>query len=537
MNKKVMGFVSALSVTALIGCSNSGGELTLEDLEEARYALDENTPAWQLDEEESVELTWYVNAEWFDRAYGEDVITKKIKEDLNLDITFVTGDDSNLNTQFSSGDLPDLITVFDGQSQAAQRAATWALPLRELADQYDPYFHQVAQEQTLDWYQLDDGFTYGYPSYSNTIDDYNANIIPGSDAFIIRDDIYQAIGEPDMSTPDEFLEALQMMKDEFPDVVPFAFRGFGSDGDVGSIGDTLQNHLGVPISSEDGKWHNRNLDENYLEWIRTFNEAYRLGLISDDNFSDDNTIFEEKVERGQYGSVFASGIAQLSSSLQTNVARDSEQRYIAIDGPENTDGNEPTLSQAGLSGWTVTYITNKVSDPQKAIQLFTYLLSDEGQYLTTFGVEGESFDFNENGKAVLRDDVLQLRNDNPDEYKKTYRLGEFWFFGHDGFALEHGENEPSVAVDQIQQWTQGKLKPQFLIENINPDQGSAEARSLVNVDSTWATTLASLIRAKDDADFDRLVTEYESFLDENNFEAIVNVRNEKMDENRERLGL
>lgn len=537
LKRKVLGFISIISLAAFAGCSGSGAEISIDELEEPRYELDENTPAWQLDEEENVELTWYVNAEWFDRAYGEDVITKKLKEDLNLDINFVTGDDSNLNTLFSGGDLPDLITIFDGQSQSALRAPTWALPLRELADQYDPFFHQVAQEQTLDWYQLEDGYTYGYPSYSNTIDDYEADIIPGSDAFIIREDIYQAIGEPEMSTPEQFLEGLQLIKEEFPEVVPFAFRGFGSDGDVGSIGETFQNHLGVPIVDESGEWYNRNLDDSYLEWIRTFNEAYQMGLISDDNFSDDNTVFEEKVEQGKYGSIFASGIAQLSGSLQTNVARDADQRYIAIDGPENQEGNEPTLNQAGLSGWTVTYITNKVSDPQKAIQLFTYLLSDEGQYLTTFGVEGETFDFNEEGKAVLRDEVLQMRNDNPEEYKKNYRLGEFWFFGHDGFALEHGENEASVAVDQIQKWTKGKLKPQFLIENTAPDQGTAEARSLVNINSTWATTLASMIRAKDDDDFDRLVNEYEDFLETNNFSAIETIRNEKMDENRERLGI
>lgn len=537
VKKKLMGMVSVIGLVAVTGCSSSGVELSIDDLEEARYDIDENTPAWKVDEEEAVELTWYVNAEWFDRDYGNDVITKKLKEDLNLDITFITGDDSNLNSYFSSGDLPDLITVFDGQSTAAQRAATWALPLKELADQYDPFFHQVAQEQTLDWYQLDDGFTYGYPSYSNTIDDYNNEVIPGSDAFIIREDIFEAIGSPDMSSPEQFIESLQMMKEEFPDVVPFGFRGFGSEGEVGSIGDTFQNHLGIPIETEEGEWYNRNLDSSYLEWIETFNEAYRLGLISEDNFSDDNTIFEEKVTKGQFGTIFTSGVPQLSSALQKNVASNPEQKYIAIDGPENTNGNEPTLSQAGLSGWTVTYITNKVKDPQKAIQLFTYLLSDDGQYLTTFGVEGETFDFNDNGKAVLKEEVLQMRSDNPEEFKETYRLGEFWFFGHDAFALEHGENEPTVAVDQIQDWTHGKLTPQFLIENIDPDQGTAEARTLVNINSSWATTLANLIRAKDENEFNRLVEEYEAFLAENNFEGIMEIRNEKMNENRERLGL
>ncbi|MCC4093495.1 MAG: hypothetical protein LL057_05145 [Bifidobacterium breve] len=55
---------------------------------------------------------------------------------------------------------------------------------------------------------------------------------------------------------------------------------------------------------------------------------------------------------------------------------------------ESTEGNEPTLSQAGLSGWTITYISKKTKNPAKAMQLYTYLLDDPGQYLVNFGIEG-----------------------------------------------------------------------------------------------------------------------------------------------------
>ncbi len=74
-----MGFMSIVGFVMITGCSSSGAEVSIDDLEEARYEIDPNTPAWQVDDEENVELTWYVNAEWFDRAYGEDVITKKVE--------------------------------------------------------------------------------------------------------------------------------------------------------------------------------------------------------------------------------------------------------------------------------------------------------------------------------------------------------------------------------------------------------------------------------------------------------------------------
>lgn len=46
-----------------------------------------------------------------------------------------------------------------------------------------------------------------------------------------------------------------------------------------------------------------------------------------------------------------------------------------------------------------------------------------------------------------------------------------------------------------------------------------------------------MIRSKDDAAFDSLLNEYKKFLDSNNWDKIVEVRNEKMKANKEKLGL
>src|SRR5699024_7776799 len=114
---------------------------------------------------------------------------------------------------------------------------------------------------------------------------------------------------------------------------------------------------------------------------------------------------------------------------------------------------------------------------------------------------------------------------------------EFWFFGHDSFELEKGENEPPESVVQIREWAEPYLSPEFFIlSNIDPDQGTAEARNLVNIESRWSTTLAKLLSAKDENEFDQIIDDYKAFLDENGFDAIVEIRNEKMQENKEKLG-
>lgn len=522
----------AMVLTTLAGCSQKKAQSGVLPELDGRYEVNAEVPAYQLDKTEDNKLTWYVNADWWNTDWGNDTVTKKVKEDLNLDIEFLTGDDTKLNTYFAGEELPDIITIFSSSSSIATSANQWAYSLNELADKYDPYFYKVAKEDTLNWFKLSDGKTYGYPGYSNSQEDYDDGSLNASTAFVIRKDIYEALGKPSMGTPEEFLDVLSRIKEQFPDVIPFGSNAMTTD--EGSLGRDLQNFLGVPLENEDGSFYDRQMDDDYLTWIKTLNQAYRNGCISDDNFSDDGTAHEEKVKIGKYGCIFIGGTPQRSGPLQTWYGTNPEAAYIAIDGPRSIKGNAPTLAQAGLSGWPVTYISKNCSDPIKAIELFTYLLTDEAGILTTYGVEGETYEFNSDGKIVLLPEVEEMRNTENDKFKKVYRLGEFCLFGHDRYKAYGADVTP--AMEQLNEWGEGKLKTQFVIENINPEEGTAEARSLSAINTKWATTLVSLIRSQDDAQFDAVLEEYKAFREQNNWNEIVKIYNEKMDINREKLG-
>lgn len=508
-------------------------ETAAVDVTDGRYVVDANTPAWQLDTKEGSKLTWYVNADWWNTSWDTDTVTKKIKEDLKLDVEFITGDDTKLNTLFAGDALPDIITVFDSSSTVAKSANQWALPLTDLADKYDPYFYQVAKPDTLNWYQLEDGKTYGYPDYSNSQEDYDSGNIKAATAFAIRKDVYEALGQPSMGTPEEFISVLTQIKDKYPDLIPFGFNDMSSG--TGSLCFDFENFIGVPIQNEDGTWYDRDMDADYLTWIKTFNKAYTQGLISDDRFADDYTAHEEKVKSGQYATIMIGGTPQRSGALQVWMNSNPEAAYIAIDGPQSTVGNAPTLAQAGISGWAVNFITQDCKDPIKAIELFTYLLSDEAGILTTYGVEGETYSVNTEGFYDLLPEVKDMQLNDNDNYKKVYRLGEFCLFGHDRYKALGSEQIESIK--QMQEWGTGKLKTMFAIENIEPDAGTAEARGLSAINTNWNTTLVSLLRAKDEATFDQILTDYKKFREDNGFADIIKVRNEKMEKNLVKLGL
>lgn len=539
--KKGLKLGSALLAVTLLasGCGSGGnsansGSSSLESVE-SRYTADPETPAWKLDtKEETTELTWYVNADWWNTDFGKDVVTKKIKEDLNIDIKFITGDDTKLNTFFAGGNMPDLLTIFDSNSPVVQKAATWALPLNDLAEKYDPYFNKVAAADTLNWFQLKDGKTYGYPNYSNTQADYDSGNIPAKTAFIIRKDVYEALGKPTVGTPEEFKSVMAKIKQQFPDMIPFGFNSIGEG--TGSLGDVLQDFIGVPLETENGEFYNRNLDEDYLNWLRALNAVYRDGNISDDSFADDGTAFEEKVKSGKYATMLLDGTPQQGGNLQIFMSANPGKEYIAIDGPQSTAGNQPTLNQSGITGWMISFITKKAKDPAKAIQIFTYLLSEEGQKLMNYGIEGETYEVKDNGKVALLPAVKDLQLNNADKFKKDYRMGEFMFFGHDRDKALSEDAFPE-SIKQMQEWGKGKLKPHFILENINPDQGTPEARGLTAINTQWNTSMVSMLRAKDDATFDSILAEYKAFLDKNSWDKIVEIRTAKMKQNKEKLGI
>jgi putative aldouronate transport system substrate-binding protein len=540
--RKSFTFVVLLLVSAMLvasGCSSKGSKenksAALDFSIEGRYTPDPDTPAWKLDtKEEITELTWYVNADWWNTDFGNDVVTKKIKEDLKIHIQFITGDDTKLNTLFAGDKLPDLITIFNGNTQIMKKADTWALPLNDLADKYDPYFYKVAAEDTLKWHQLENGKTYGYPNYSNTQADYDSGYIPATTAFIIRKDVYEALGRPDMGTPEQFIAVMNEIKQKFPDLIPFGFNSPGTG--TGPLGNTLQDFLGVPLEDENGNFYDRNLDEDYLTWIRTLNTVYRNGGISDDTFADDGTAFEEKVKSGKYATILMDGTPQMSGFLQIWMSENPGKEYIAIDGPQSTLGREPTLNQSGISGWMITYITKDVKDPAKAIQIYTYLLSEEGQMLMNYGIEGETYKVNEDGTVELLPEVKEIQLNDNDRFKKEYRMGEFMFFGHDRHkALS--KDSFAESIKQMQEWGKGKLKGHFILENIEPDPGTKEARNLSAINTEWATTLISMIRAQSDEEFESLLNRYKQFLNDNGWEDIVKIRSERMKENKAKLGL
>ncbi len=212
----------------------------------------DNTPA----SEDSITLDWYINYSWFNTGWGSSVVSRAITENTGVNINFITpqgNEEEKLNALIESGSLPDLITLGWWEPQVnemIQKDMVYAI--NQLADEYDPYFYQVCDKQAVSWYTQSDGNIYGYPCSSVTPQDVESNDNIGSNqTFLVRKDIYEAIGSPDMTTIAGFERAVRKAKQMFPEVdgkplIPIGAHLFDDSGNV-SFDQYIQNFFGCAI--------------------------------------------------------------------------------------------------------------------------------------------------------------------------------------------------------------------------------------------------------------------------------------------------
>ena len=491
---------------------------------------------------EPITLDWYINYSWFLTDWGENVVSKEITKRTGVDVNFITpiGNERNkLDSLISSDSLPDLVTLGWWEPEIREMTDKGLVyPLNELADKYDPYFYEVTTEGARNWYTLSDGNIYGYPNSSYTPEDVeNNDNIASNQTFLVRKDIYEAIGSPDMTTPDGFYRAVVQASQMFPEVdgkelIPIGAHVFDTEGCV-SFDQYLQNFLAVPYE-KDGEIYDRNTDPEYLTWLKTFRRLASEGYIKDDIFVDQRTQTSEKVEEGRYFCMLYQR-TDIADQEKIIYSRNPDKIYIAIDGPKNSKGDDPVLPVNGIAGWTLTFISKNCKDPERAIKFIDFLMSPEGQELTYLGVEGVTFDYVD-GKPVIKDDVEKLLQTDREQYDAIYGADDtYWMFQNNVYQLKwHLElDEP---LRQLEKWTYpyatylGQYDI-YISEDTDLGRINSACRAL------WGKTLSSLLLASSDEEFDEIMNEYILERDALGYDKLAAEQTRQIQENKEKLGI
>ncbi len=194
--------------------------------------------------------------------------------------------------------------------------------------------------------------------------------------------------------------------------------------------------------AEDGKTVRYGfIENNFKAYLQQMTQWREKGYIQNDFYSWDLSY----VSFGTMGNagmgfypycMIDETLEQEVGAHMSNFAYTKNQVYASYGWTENADYYVQPVPQPALSedqtihlGGNVTYvqtmplgISTACADPELAIRLCDFFYTYEGFLYNNYGIEGESYSFDENGEIRTADLLLH----NPDGYELTNHKGSYW---------------------------------------------------------------------------------------------------------------
>jgi len=181
----------------------------------------------------------------------------------------------------------------------------------------------------------------------------------------------------------------------------------------------------------------RDEETDYFRWL---NHMYNIGLLDQEAFTQTEDQYKEKIAQGRVLATTNMGW-YLFWGPEMTLRQDGkhDRTYGAYplvlrEGIVNSTFSGPRALSGGVG---ISVVTTKCKNPERLFEAIDFLISDEGQILNNWGIEGEHYDI-VNGKRVARLEALEGRASDPDFTKKT-GIGAFGL----GINYENGVKDAS----------------------------------------------------------------------------------------------
>jgi putative aldouronate transport system substrate-binding protein len=157
----------------------------------------------------------------------------------------------------------------------------------------------------------------------------------------------------------------------------------------------------------DGKVKLSNVGDNDRELMTMISTWYSEGLI-DPNWSSYTSIpdFDEKLDTGELGYLTGSRPTTMQGH---NMAIPAGEKYgwVGIAKPVRTEGQTLHMGfQVNRIYWGSASISSKCANIPLACTWLDWRYSEEGSFLYGYGVQGVSWDYDENGEIVITDFIV-----------------------------------------------------------------------------------------------------------------------------------
>lgn len=428
--KKLVALLLSLALVLSLGaCGGNGGSSTSSEASPSSTTEESGAAAESGDEsqaetaetgefqlpivDEPTTLSYFVaddsnaaimTTDWNDNEFYQEM---ERRTGVHLEFEMVSSADyqTNFNLMIASGNLADMIYVGASYYAEGVDAAIddgYFLDLTDLVDEYMPNYERIRTSDVQ--YELLSTTDSGRLGAVYELRQSKQGPWLG---LWIRQDWLDDLGLDTPVTFDDYHEVLTAFKNEKGATAPLILNFSGSDGEFGTMSGGL-NVLNSWQLDETGKVNFGPYMDAWKEYVTIMHQWYTEGLIDPDFMAtDERTADMAKVVTGASG-LFAA--LYTMPSVYEAASEDPNMNLAPVNPPVMNEGDEGhiRLRDSYTSGNTA--ISADSENWEVALRWLDYLYTDEGALLANYGVEGDTFEFNEDGEPEFTDKILNNEN-------------------------------------------------------------------------------------------------------------------------------
>lgn len=405
-------------------------------------------------------------------------VVDTIEKKFNVTIKTQEYTNESLNLDLSGGTTCDIIMINDQQIEGVLRGKH-AVNLETYKDTLakNIFRDQMSfRNEIISQFKSNGEDTQYFVTPRVTFADTEANYGTAlNNGYVVRWDLYKAIGCPPINNDDDYIAALKAMKELYPETeagLPvyamsvyndaglhaYFYKGCLEEGYVNlEGGNYVQNAVTNEILPNYYDAGNPDVLTPFWSGVAFYNKLYREGLLDPDVFITKSEDIQEKYNRGQYIGGSVNWYYQKYNENQRAEDGQTLKEYVTL--PSKLGW----ANEKNLAGWIGKYLFVSSHSPniERSVMILDYLQSEEFSRNIDSGVPGrwEVAD----GKPALTKDTLDMKinGDRVAEWRKS---------GIDETTLAGmaGEDFYNVAADggRIDLWYEDDL----LADNMTPAQ-------------------------------------------------------------------
>lgn len=274
------------------------------------------------------------------------------------------------------------------------------ISLNDLIEEYAPNLQKVLDEypEVREALTMIDGNIYSFP-FANHPDFISKRIAPYP---FINQDWLDALGMEMPQTTDDFYEYLKGVKEGDPsngkvDEIPFGSFEIGHlynylKGSFGVANKGPYGYVDIDPDTDDYRFYPTS--DQYKELLIYINKLYEEELIEQNIFAVNREQHQANKEEGRYGSFVWYAVPEDDYNWKG---------MPALTGPNGdrafTDIKNPVASAGAF------VITSENEYPEATVRWVDHFYSDEGMELFFMGIEGETYEVDDDGNLVYLEEV------------------------------------------------------------------------------------------------------------------------------------